>query len=160
MSSVSAAVPASVSARWSRAGLVFVAAIQAEIGIWGLLAPHSFFTTFPGAGHHWVSELGTYNEHLVRDYAAAELGFTVLLLLTALWFTRTLVLAAGFAFLAATVPHLLYHLTTTDSLSTGDNLASLGGFVLEIAIVVAVMVGVARSPAAGSARSGISPPQG
>jgi hypothetical protein len=49
-----------------RAGLVLVAAAQAEVGIWGLVAPRSFFGNVPGAGHHWVAALGTYNEHLVR----------------------------------------------------------------------------------------------
>jgi hypothetical protein len=63
-----------------RACLGLVGAAQAEIGIWGLLAPRSFFNGFPGAGHHWVSALGAYNEHLLRDYAADELGFAVLLL--------------------------------------------------------------------------------
>jgi hypothetical protein len=47
-----------------RACLGLVGAGHAEIGIWGLLAPHSFFNDFPGAGHHWVSALGPYNEHM------------------------------------------------------------------------------------------------
>lgn len=123
----------------ARAGLALVAAAQAEIGIWGLLAPHSFFGDFPGAGHHWVSALGGYNEHLVRDYAASELGFALLLLGAAIWFERRLVLIAGAVFLAATVPHFIYHLTTTGSFSTADNIASLGSFVLELVLVVFAM---------------------
>ena len=122
-----------------RLGLGLVAVVQAEIGIWGLVAPRSFFENFPGTGRHWVSALGTFNEHLVRDYAATELGFAVLLLAAAVWFERRLVLGAGLAFLAATVPHFIYHLTTTSSFSTSDNLASLGGFVLEIALVAVAM---------------------
>ena len=81
----------------ARVGLALVAAAQAQVGIWGLIAPHSFFKNFPGAGRHWVSALGTYNEHLVRDYAAAELGFAVLLIAAAIWFERRLVLVAGAA---------------------------------------------------------------
>ena len=110
------------------------AAAQAEVGIWGLFAPHGFFTGFPGAGHHWVSTLGPYNEHLVRDYAAAELGFAVLLACAAIWFERRLVLVAGASLIAATLPHFAYHLTTTDRLSTADNAASLGSFALELAL--------------------------
>jgi len=49
-----------------RAGLVLVAAAQAEVGIWGLVSPRGFFTGFPGGGHHWVAAIGTYNEHLIR----------------------------------------------------------------------------------------------
>lgn len=127
-----------------RLALGLVALAQLELAIWGLVAPHSFFEEFPGAGHHWVSALGHYNQHLIRDYAAAELGFAVLLLGAAVWFERRLVLVAGTAFLAATVPHFVYHLTTTGSLSTADNVGSLGAFVLELVLVAAAMVAAAR----------------
>jgi hypothetical protein len=129
----------------SRAGLAVVAAAQAEVGIWGLLAPHGFYAGFPGSGHHWVSAIGPYDEHLVRDYAALSLGFAVLLACTVIWFEHRLVLVAGAAFLAGTVPHFAYHLTTTDRLSAGDNAASLGSFAVEIALVVLAMV-VVRIP--------------
>jgi hypothetical protein len=123
-----------------RVGLGLVAAAQAEVGVWGLLAPRSFFDTFPGFGHHWVSALGPYNEHLVRDYAGTELGFAVLLAAAAIWCERRLVLIAGAAFLAATLPHFAYHLTTTGSFSTTDNLGSLGAFVLELVVVPTAML--------------------
>lgn len=123
----------------ARAALALVALLQAEVGIWGLVAPRSFFDAFPGAGHRWVAALGPYNEHLVRDYAAVELGLAVLLFAAAVLFDRTLVLVAGTAFFTATLPHLAYHLTTTGSLSTADNVASLGAFVLELVLVAAAM---------------------
>lgn len=123
----------------ARTALALVAAAQAEIGVWGLTAPHSFYDTFPGFGHHWIAPLGVYNEHLVRDYAAAELGFAVLLACAAIWFERRLVLVAGAAFLAATVPHFAYHLTTTDHLSATDNTVSLGSFLLELIVVIWAM---------------------
>lgn len=123
-----------------RAALAVVAFAQAELGVWGLAGPRSLFDTYPGFGHHWISALGPYNEHLTRDFAGAELGFAVLLLCAAIWFERRLVLVAGAAFLAATVPHLAYHLTTTDSFRTADNVASLAGFALEMAVVIGAMV--------------------
>jgi hypothetical protein len=128
----------------ARIGLLLVAAAQAEVALWGLLAPRSFFDDFPGAGRHWVSALGPYNEHLLRDYAAAELGLAVLLLGAAVWFERRLVLLAGVAFLTGTLPHFAYHLTTTGSFSTLDNVGSLGAFVLELALVAAAIVTVIR----------------
>jgi hypothetical protein len=127
-----------------RVGLALVAAAQAEVGIWGLVSPHAFFTGFPGGGHHWVSAIGPYNEHLIRDYAASELGLALLVAAMALWFERRLVLVGGAAFLLATVPHFVYHLTTTDSLSTADNAASLGAFALELLVVAIAMVAVGR----------------
>jgi hypothetical protein len=129
----------------ARAGLALVAAGQAEIGVWGLIAPHSLFDGYPGAGHHWIRALGSYNEHLLRDFAAAELGFAILLGAAALWFDRRLVLVAGGAFLAATIPHFAYHLTTTDSFKTADNIGSLAGFAVELAVVAAVMLTALKS---------------
>jgi hypothetical protein len=126
--------------------LALVAAAQAEIGVWGLVAPRSFYRQFPGSGHHWVSALGPYNEHLVRDFAAAELGFAALLALAAYVFERRLVLVAGVAFLAATLPHFAYHLTTTGSFSTADNVASLGAFVLELVVVVLAILAASSQP--------------
>ena len=130
----------------ARVGLALVAAGNAEVGIWGTVAPRSFYNSFPGFGRHWISALGPYNEHLIRDYAAAELGLAVLLAIAAWWWGHRLVLAAGAAFLAATLPHFGYHLTTTDSFKTGDNLASLGAFAAEIAVVAIAMVAVTRTP--------------
>ena len=125
----------------ARVNLILVALGQAVVGVWGELAPHGFYDQFPWVfGQHWVVTMGPYNEHLVRDYAAAELGLTVLLALAAHWYERRLVIAAGVAFLVATVPHFLYHLTTTSMLSTTGNVLSLGSFVLEIVTVAAVVL--------------------
>ena len=127
-----------------RVGLALVAAAQAEIGIWGIVSPHSLYTGYPGAGHHWISALGPYNEHLIRDFAGMELGFAVLLFAAAIWFERRLVLVACAAFLTATLPHFIYHLTTTESFSTADNTASLGGFAIELMVVSLALVVVLR----------------
>ena len=129
-----------------RALLVVVAAAQVELGLWGVAAPRSLFDNYPGLGHHWISALGTYNEHLIRDFAAAELGFAVLLASAAIWFERRLVLVAGAAFIAATLPHFAYHLTTTDAFGTADNAASLAGFALELAVVITAMTLVLQTP--------------
>ncbi len=53
-------------------------------------------------------------------------------------------LLAGAAFVAATLPHFAYHLATTDMLSTADNVASLGAFVIELALVAGAMAIVVR----------------
>ncbi len=131
-----------------RAGLALVGAAQAELALWGLIAPHSLYSDYPGFGRHWISALGPFNEHLIRDYAAAELGFAVLLVCMAIWFERRLVLVGGAAFLAATVPHFAYHLATTDHLPAADNAASLTAFAVEIAVVAGAMV-ISTRPSEG-----------
>jgi hypothetical protein len=87
----------------------------------------------------------------VRDFAAGELGLAVLLACAAAWFERPLVLVAAAAFFAATLPHLAYHLTTTDRLSTADDIASLGGFALELVLVAAAAITVGRPAEAARA---------
>jgi hypothetical protein len=146
MTALSRSLASSERVSWApRAGLALVAAAQLEIAVWGLVAPRSFFGKFPAPGHHWVAALGPYNEHLVRDFAASELGFAVLLGFAAWTFARPLVLAAGIAFIVATLPHFGYHLTTTGSFSTADNVGSLAGFVLELVVVAFAMAAAGRS---------------
>jgi hypothetical protein len=128
---------------------------QAAIGAWGLLAPRSFYSNFPLAGHHWIAALGPYNEHLVRDYAAGALGFAVLFALAGIRFSRGLVLAASAASLAATLPHFAYHLTTTDHLSTTDNIGSLAALAAQI-ILVTVAMGLTASAERGRPGSSVT----
>jgi hypothetical protein len=122
-----------------RAGLIALAFPSAVIAVWGLISPRGFYGTFPGAGRHWVSALPPYNEHLLRDFAAASLAMVVFLVGAAIILERRAIQVALIAFLAYSIPHLAYHLTTTDHYSTGDNLGSLGGFLVTLVIAVALL---------------------
>ncbi|MBJ7332867.1 MAG: hypothetical protein JHC95_23440, partial [Solirubrobacteraceae bacterium] len=82
----------------------------------------------------WVSAVSVYDEHLLRDFGAAQLGITVVLLGAAWFLERRLVQVALVAMLASSVPHFLFHTTTTGSLATIDNVLSLGGFLALIAL--------------------------
>ena len=72
-------------------------------GLWALLAPRSFYDSFPGgSGLHWVAADGPYNRHLVfsvphwlyhsahlglygaRDQVLNEVGLVAVVLLAAL----------------------------------------------------------------------------
>ena len=97
-----------------RAGLVALTVAPAWIGAWATAAPHSFYGNFPAAGRHWVAGLPPYNEHLVRDYASASLGFLVLLVFAAVVLERRLVQGALLAYAIAGIPHLAYHVATID----------------------------------------------
>ena len=132
-----------------RAVLVALAASPVVVAGWGLIAPRSFFDGFPGAGHHWVSPLGAYDEHLLRDFASAELGLAVLLLLAAVYLRRQLVQAALVAWTVASLPHFAYHLTTTAHYATADNVASLSTLGLAwLAPLVLLLLMGRRRPAA------------
>ena len=49
-----------------RAGLLGLGLVQLFDGLYALLAPRSFFDSFP-LGRGWVEALPAYNEHLTRD---------------------------------------------------------------------------------------------
>jgi hypothetical protein len=131
---------------WIRAGLVLLAIPAAVIAAWSLISPRGFYDNFPGAGRHWVSAIPPYNEHLLRDFGAANVTIALVLLGAALFCERRLVQVAVVAFFFGTIPHFVYHLTTTDRYSTSDNIWSLGGFVLELVIAAGVWVLTVRQP--------------
>ncbi len=62
-------------------------------------------------------------------------------MLAAVWLDRRLVQATAIVYLVASLPHFAYHLTTTDALSTADNLQSLTGLVLPALVVARAAVG-------------------
>jgi hypothetical protein len=122
-----------------RAGLALLALPSAIIAGWTLIAPHAFYDDFPGGGRHWVSALPPYNEHLLRDFGAASLAMVVFLVGAAILLERRVIQVALIAFLAYSIPHFGYHVTTTGHYSTGDNIGSLSGFVTTMALSVALL---------------------
>jgi hypothetical protein len=126
-------------------GLWYLAVSSAYVAVWILLAPQGFYDSFPTGPAEWVSALPPFNEHLERDFGAAGLGLAVLAGLAAIWMDRRVVLITGFAFLSASLPHLIYHLTTTEAYSASDNVQSLVGLSLPVVISV-VLVAASREP--------------
>ena len=124
---------------WIRFGLIYLAITIGVVAAWILIAPKEFYDDFPGGGSHWVSALPPYNEHLERDFGATGLGLAVLAALAAVWMERRLVQAAAVALLVAGIPHLAYHLTTTEHYSTGDNIGSLTGLTLDAVLPLALL---------------------
>jgi len=126
-----------------RAGLAILAIPVAWVGIWATAAPRSFYDDFPGTSS-WVSPLGPYDEHLVRDVGAFQLGLLVVVLFALVTLERRLVQAALVASIVSGLPHLIYHLGATEPLSTADNVLSLSGLALPV-IVALVLLPRARS---------------
>ena len=122
-----------------RAGLAIVALPAALIAAWALAAPRSFNDDFPGAGREWVAPLGPYNEHLVRDVGAFELGLVALAVFAFATLDRRVVQAAFITFAVAALPHLIFHFTETEALSTLDNVVSLIGLALPLIVPLALL---------------------
>jgi len=122
-----------------RGGLLFLAATPLAGGLWALLFPRAFYEDFPLPGSGWVSTLGPYNEHLVRDYGALNLGMAALLLAAALYLERRLVGAALAAWLVFEVPHFVFHVGQTHHFSPWSNLSQLGGLAFLIVLPLALL---------------------
>lgn len=108
------------------------------VGGWATLAPRSFYDSFPLPGHHWVSGLGPYNEHLVRDVGGLYLALLVVTVWAIVRASSELLRLTGAAWFAFSLPHLLFHLDHLDGFATSDkvgNVVALGGSLL-IALVL------------------------
>lgn len=121
-----------------RVGLGYLALQIGVVGAYILIAPRTFYDDFPGWAQ-WVSALPPYNEHLIRDFGAAGLGLAVLAVLAAVWMERRLVQAAAIAILVGSLPHAIYHSTTTEAYSTADNVLSLGALYLQALLPLALL---------------------
>lgn len=142
-----------------RVALAYLALQVGVVAAYILIAPRAFYDDFPTGPAAWVSVLPPYNEHLLRDFGSAGLGLAVLAVLAAVWLDRRLVQAAAIVIFAGSLPHVAYHFTTTESLSTADNIASLFGLTLQLALPLAVLYlasGRRQEPAgaAAGARAG------
>ncbi len=127
-----------------RLALAYLAVTGAYVAVWILVAPKGFYDAFPTGPAEWVSALPPYNEHLARDFGAAGLGLVVLAALAAIWMDRRVIQAAAVAHLVSALPHLAYHLTTTERYSTADNVQSLIGLALPILISLGLLVATRR----------------
>jgi hypothetical protein len=121
-----------------RAGLGILAAVQGVVGIWALLAPASFYASFPVSGHAWVALLPPYNEHLIRDVGALNLALAVPLTAAAVtgqWLLSAVAIGSVAVF---AVPHAVYHALHLEGFPTFDAVAQTAGIGLHLALVAVV----------------------
>ncbi len=152
----------SVRRAWTRAGLLFLAATTLNGSLWALPFPRSFYEHFPLPGRDWVSTLGPYDEHLVRDYGALNLALGILLVATAIFLERRLIQVALVAWLGYAVPHFVYHTTLAEHFSPFDNLAQLGSLGLQVLLplVLLLVTGVSLQEAKRVPRRDADPQAG
>ncbi|MFN2559832.1 MAG: hypothetical protein ABR571_00870 [Jatrophihabitans sp.] len=139
--------------RTERFLLAILCLSAADVGVWALIAPRSFYDSFPGLGRHWIDVTGPYNEHFVRDVGGLYLALLGLSAWAALRPTRDLARVAGLAWSVFSLPHLAYHAGHLDEFGAGDrigNLIALGGTaVVGLALFVAPWPATGRSAAEG-----------
>lgn len=99
------------------------------VGGWAEAAPASFYRSFPGFGRHWLPPLGPYNEHLVTDFGALNLGLAAAALIAAVTLTRSATAAASAAWIVYSVPHIAFHATHGEGFAAGDDVAVLTSLV-------------------------------
>jgi hypothetical protein len=117
-----------------RAVLALTGVVNMAVGAWAELGPHGWYRTFPGLGHHWVSAVGPYDEHLVRDVGAALLAFGLLMVWTAAEPRAELLRPASASVMLFGILHLAYHVAAWDHMGTGDNIANVA--VLSLVVIV------------------------
>jgi len=127
-----------MSLQAKRVIVLMLAASAAVVGIWAAGFPVSFYNDFPLPGRRWVSTLGPYSEHLVRDVGGLYLA---LLVLSVYAWRRPTVAAmrmAGGAWLIFNTEHFLWHMLHLEMFSPGDKIGhvvTLGG-VLVLSILL------------------------
>ena len=107
-------------------------------GAWARFAPHDFFFTFPGFGHHWSAAYPPYNEHLVTDLGSTFLTLAVLLAAAAVLPDRRVRAVVLGGVIVFNVLHLSFHLAHHEGMATVDAVASL--VALSIGVVGPVLL--------------------
>jgi hypothetical protein len=122
-----------------RGGLIALGLPPVLAGGWGLLAPESWYEGFPGGGRSWLPPLGPFNEHLARDFGAAQLALGLLLLWAAVSLARALVVPLLVAWTVFAVAHLAFHLGHTEPYGTVDDVLNLAGLALVVLVPGALL---------------------
>jgi hypothetical protein len=150
----------SVRRAWIRVGLLFLAATTLNGSLWALPFPRSFYDYFPLPGRDWISTLGPYDEHLVRDYGALNLALGILLVATAIFLQRRLTQVALVAWLGYALPHFVYHTTLTEHFSPFDNVGQLGSLGLQVLLpmVLLFLTGVPPQEGKRASQREVGPP--
>ncbi|HEX6254895.1 MAG TPA: hypothetical protein VFZ70_03695 [Euzebyales bacterium] len=133
--------------RSRRIALGALAAVAATVGVWALLAPGSFYSDFP-FGRAWVAVDGPFNEHLIRDVGALNLGLAVVAAVAAYRAEPALVRLAAAAALVVGAPHLLYHTLHLDGLAPLD--AAMNVVTLGLGVIVPTWLAWSPAPRARS----------
>lgn len=118
---------------------------NAVAGTWAVLAPHSWFDSFPGWDPYLVAAEPPYNPHLATDAGAGLLASGVIMIVAAWLGDRRSARLALVGFTAFALPHAGYHvLHPAPGLTTTENV--LNAAVLLGAVLAAAGLFIATRP--------------
>lgn len=114
------------------------------VGGWAAAAPLSFYRDFPFPGRGWVSLLGPYNEHLVRDVGGLYLALLVITAYAVVRATDELMRAVGLAWVVFGVIHLSYHVTHLAHFPAIDRIGMTGSLAGSVVLAALMMLPASR----------------
>lgn len=121
-----------------RVGMWLLGLPQLLLGLYALALPRDFWRDFP-VSRAWVSALGPYNEHLVRDVGALFIAISAVVLFAAGRVERRFAVGALVAWLLFTVPHLVFHALHTDAFDTVDNVLQFAALGFQVALPLVLL---------------------
>jgi nucleoside-diphosphate-sugar epimerase len=137
----------------ARLGLLVLALTGLQLGLWAVLAPQSFYKSYPGGGRHWIDLSGPFNEHFIRDFGGLQLALALVTVVALVIGTRGYVALAGAAWIVWSVPHVLYHYFNLEVFtSTADKLTNVVLLAGTIVIPAFLLWAAYRSKPASSSR--------
>jgi hypothetical protein len=136
-----------MSVRGQRIALGVLLVVALVTGLWALLAPRSFYDSFPTGSMHWVATDGPYNQHLISDVGSMYLALAALTV--AALARPALARLAGVVWLVFSVPHWIYHSAHLGLYGPRDQV--LNEVALVAVVVLAALLCVPRRRWVGAA---------
>lgn len=141
-----AAVSREPVAAWVRIGLLALGVPNVAAGLWAVVAPASWYRSFPGFDPRLVAAKPPFNAHLATDAGAGLLASGVVLLMAA-WLGDRRSIALGIvAFACFAVPHAAYHvLNPAPGLDRGEGARNAVTLVFVAGAALVLLVATLRS---------------
>jgi hypothetical protein len=134
-------------ATWVRLALVALGVPNAAAGLWAVLAPDSWYESFPGWDPRLVAAEPPFNEHLVTDAGSGLLASGIALLAAAWLADRRSVRLGVVLFLVFAVPHTLWHATNeSPGLTSAQDAQNVVTLVFSVVVGVVLLVVSGRTP--------------
>lgn len=130
--------------RWTMA----IAGAATLMGAWAFAFPRGFFDDFPVQGAQWVSTLGEFNDHLLRDFGSAQVGLGVAGMVAARTGALEAIRSILIGFVAFGALHLSFHLTTLGEFTAASWASQIVALVTFVAIPLGLLGSIERRRAA------------